>query len=126
MAYDEGLAGKMREALKGRRVLREVRMFGGICWMLNGNMICGVEKGRYMFRVGKEAEMHALSLDGASPMDITGTPMAGFVWVDPRSTVRLKDWVALATKYAGNLPPKAGGKSGPTGLKGASKRKKRA
>ena len=68
----------MRGALRSRRGIVEKKMFGGYCWMLNGNMLCGVEVGRYMFRVGKDLEAEALSLPGARPMDITGRPMRGY------------------------------------------------
>jgi len=71
----------MRRALVGRPGITEKKMFGGFCWMLHGNMLCGVEVGRYMFRVGKELESEALARPGSSPMDITGKPMRGFVWV---------------------------------------------
>ncbi len=54
MPYDPHLADRMRAALARRRSISERAMFGGFCWMLNGNMLCGVEVGRFMFRVGKE------------------------------------------------------------------------
>ena len=71
MAYDPHLLEEMRTALARRKGVVEKKMFGGYCWMLNGNMICGVEVGRFMFRVGKEQEAQALAQPGASPMDIT-------------------------------------------------------
>ena len=83
-------------------------MFGGYCWMLNGNMLCGVEVGRFMFRVGKEREAEALGRPGASPMDITGKPMRGFVWVQAEHAngADLTRWIALAEQYVGALPRK--------------------
>lgn len=83
-------------------------MFGGYCWMLRGNMLCGVEVGRFMFRVGKEQEVEALARPGASPMDITGKPMRGFVWVSARhaDSRQLASWINLAKKYVSHLPPK--------------------
>jgi TfoX/Sxy family transcriptional regulator of competence genes len=98
----------MRGALKGRRSIVEKKMFGGFCWMLRGNMLCGVEVGRYMFRVGKELESRALSRPGATPMDITGKPMRGFVWVSAAHAEgrQLASWIALAEQYVGSLPPK--------------------
>lgn len=76
--------------------------------MLHGNMLCGVEVGRFMFRVGKEQEAEALSRTGVRPMDITGRPMKGFVWVDASEAVGkgLDDWIELAARYVGDLPPK--------------------
>lgn len=81
MPHDPYLADRMRAALRRRAGITEKKMFGGYCWMLNGNMLCGVEVGRFMFRVGKTLEAHALARPGTSPMDITGRPMKGFVWV---------------------------------------------
>jgi hypothetical protein len=72
MPYDPHLAERMRAALHSRQGIVEKKMFGGCCWMLNGNMLCGVEVGRYMFRVGKELEREASARPGARPMDITG------------------------------------------------------
>lgn len=76
--------------------------------MLHGNMLCGVEVGRFMFRVGKEQEAEALSRPGARRMDITGKPMSGFVWVDATETAgkTLEAWIELAAHYVGGLPPK--------------------
>src|SRR5688572_3245908 len=98
----------MRLALSKRKGIEERRMFGGFCWMLNGNMLCGVEVGRYMFRVGKDLDQEALSRPGAAPMDITGRPMKGFVWVREKNTVgrELESWIDLATRYVSGLPPK--------------------
>lgn len=108
MPHDPHLAERLRHALAGRRDIQEKKMFGGFCWMLNGNMICGVEVGRYMFRVGKELEAEALARPGASPMDITGRPMRGFVWVraEHADGKALSDWIELAERYVGILPRK--------------------
>lgn len=108
MPFDADLANRMRGAMKRRRGISERKMFGGICWMLHGNMLCGVEVGRYMFRVGPALEAEALSRPGARPMDITGRPMRGFVWVDARTApeAELRRWIELATRFAGALPPK--------------------
>jgi hypothetical protein len=108
MPFDPTLAEAMRATLKRRRNIVEKKMFGGYCWMLKGNMLCGVEVGRYMFRVGKAQEAEALARPGARPTDITGKPMAGFVWVDAREATdkALLSWIDLATAYVGSLPPK--------------------
>lgn len=108
MAYDPPLAEMMREALAGRDGITEKKMFGGICWMLNGNMLCGVGKGQFMFRVGKEREAMALARPGARPMDITGRPMPGIAWVDAGAAIEagLESWIGLAAEFAGSLPPK--------------------
>ena len=108
MAWDEGLVARVRGALAGRQSIGEVRMFGGMCFTLNGNMLCGVDRARLMFRVGKDQYADAVSRPGARPMDITGKPMAGFVFVDPMQcdARTLKSWLDLAESYVAALPPK--------------------
>lgn len=106
MPHDTQLAERMRAAFHGREGVVEKKMFGGYCWMLDGHMICGVEVGRYMFRVGAEQEAAALARPGASPMDITGRPMRGFVWVaeEHAKGASLKSWIELAARHAATLP----------------------
>jgi len=106
--YDPELVERMPKAEGGRARVVRMKIFGGYCWMLNGNMLCGVEVGRYMFRVGKDQEREALARPGAKPMGITGKPMAGFVWVDSSGLTgrRLRAWIALAERYVGRLPQK--------------------
>lgn len=108
MPYDPQLAERMRAALRARAGVVEKKMVGGCCWMLHGNMLCGVEVGRFMFRVGKDHEAEALARSGARPMDITGRPMRGFVWVDASEALGrgLDAWIDLAARYVGGLPPK--------------------
>ena len=108
MPYDPVLADRMRTALQSRTGVVEKKMFGGYCWMLHGNMLCGVEVGRFMFRVGAAQESEALMRPGARPMDITGKPMKGFVWVDASATAgpALGTWIDLAASFVGGLPPK--------------------
>ncbi len=107
MPHDPKLAERMRHALSRRTGIVEKKMFGGYCWMLNGNMLCGVEVGRFMFRVGKELEAQALA-QGATRMDITGKPMRGFVWVaEPLARgAGLDGWIDLAAGYVESLPAK--------------------
>ncbi len=98
----------MSAALRLRSGITQEKMFGGYCWLLNGNMLCGVEVGRFMFRVGRALEAEALTRPGASPMDITGRAMKGFVWVraeEVKGTV-LEDWIDLAVRHVGFLPAK--------------------
>lgn len=108
MPYDPILADLMRAALRDYPGIVEKKMFGGYCWMLRGSTLCGVEVGRFMFRVGKELEAEALALHGASPMDITGKPMKGFVWVraDEATGKALRPRIDLAARYVGALPSK--------------------
>lgn len=108
MPHDPELAERMNGALGQRPDVVRKRMFGGYCWMLNGNMLCGVEVGRYMFRVRKEQERAALARPGAKPMDITGRPMAGFIWVSATGLTarQLRSWIKTAERYVGSLSPK--------------------
>jgi TfoX/Sxy family transcriptional regulator of competence genes len=108
MPYDPDLAEKMRSALQSLQGIEERKLFGGYWWMLNGNMLCGVEVGRYVFRVGKEQEAEALNHPGVTPMDITGRPMRGIVWVQAENTQgpALQQWIELATRFVSALPPK--------------------
>ncbi|MCP3972289.1 MAG: TfoX/Sxy family protein [Rhodobacteraceae bacterium] len=79
MVYDKGLAEILRDDLAGIPGVSERKMFGGLCFMLNGNMLCGVHKGGGMFRVGKGNEAKALAIDGAGPMQFTGRRMGGLI-----------------------------------------------
>ncbi len=107
---NEDLNSRLRAALKGKRGVAEKKMFGGLCFLLRGNMLCGTGKADFMFRVGKAQDAAALKRPGARPMDITGRVMAGFVWVDPAKcdARSLKAWVAMAERYVGALPAKNG------------------
>ena len=109
MPHDPHLAELMREALAEDPVgITERKMFGGVCWMLDGNMLCGVEVGRFMFRIGKDRTEEGLDRPGASIMDITGRPMRGLVWVDAEiaQTTGLLDWIKFASEFVSSLPPK--------------------
>lgn len=109
MSYDEKLAGRLRERLALRAGMSERRMFGGLCFLLHGNMLCGVVGEHLMFRVGKEKDQEALARPGARPMDFTGKAMAGFVFVDPTACpdpIHLDGWVDLAADHVAGLPEK--------------------
>lgn len=89
--------------------LAEKRMFGGICFLLNGNMLCGAGKDGYMVRIDRADAAKAERLPGGSPVVMNGRAMAGFYWVDPEAcdTKSLGRWLALAAAYVGALPAKA-------------------
>jgi TfoX/Sxy family transcriptional regulator of competence genes len=109
MAVDEGLVEILRDDLAQEVNITEKRMFGGLCFMLNGNMLCGVHKNGGMFRVGKAHEADALSISGARPMGFTGRPMAGFIDVEDEllgDDTRRLQMLALAKDYVGAMPPK--------------------
>jgi hypothetical protein len=105
---NEALAGRLRKAFAGRRNIAEKKMYGGVCFLLRGNMLCGMGEDKCMFRVGTEQDAAALKRPGAKPMDITGRFMNGFVWVDPArcDSRALKRWIAMADAYVGALPAK--------------------
>jgi TfoX/Sxy family transcriptional regulator of competence genes len=108
MPYDPHLADRMRATVAHRRGISERAMFGGFCWMLNGNILCGVEVGRFMFRVGKELETKALARPGAELIAFNGRRMGGLVWVGEEACRgrTLASWVELAARFVGSLPPR--------------------
>ena len=109
MAYDEGVAQRVREALAEQAGVAEKKMFGGIAFLLRGNMCCGVVGGDLMVRVGPDAYADALAEPHAREMDFTGRPMRGIVYVSPtgfESDQRLARWLARGTGFAGSLPAK--------------------
>lgn len=109
MAYDEKLAERVREVLERRRGVSEKKMFGGLAFLVNGHMACGVQGDDLMVRVGPDAYDSALKKAGARPMDFTGRPLKGMVYVGPRGHRRkpsLETWVEQGLSYARSLPPK--------------------
>jgi len=103
------LADRIREIVGGDPNVGEIRMFGGICFMLNGNMMVGTMRdGGLLSRVGDDQEAVALSMPGASRMNFTGREMKGFVIVaaDALDDAALKKWIAMASAYVGAMPPK--------------------
>ena len=108
MAYDERLAERVRDILAGQPGLRERKMFGGLTFMLDGNMCCGIVGNRLMLRLGADLAERALDRPHVHPMDFTGRPMTGMVYVAPQG-VRgraLRVWVEKAAGFARTLPPK--------------------
>ena len=109
MAYDEGLAERLREIFADRYDIDEKKMFGGIAFMLHGHMCCGVVNDTLMARVGPDQYDAALKRPYAREMDFTGRAMTGFVYVDApgfESDDDLQDWVALCERFINSLPPK--------------------
>jgi hypothetical protein len=109
MAYDEGLAQRVREALGELPGLTEMRMFGGIGFMLQGNLACGVQKDELIVRVGPERYQGALESPYTRPFDFTGRPMKGWVMVTSgglASDEDLEGWVQQGVDFALSLPPK--------------------
>ena len=109
MAYDEGLAEILRSDLADQPRVDEKRMFGGLCFMLDGHMLCGVHKDGGMFRVGKDRSDEALAIEGVSEMAFTGRKMGGLVDVTDEvlsDDARRGQLMALAKENVRGLPPR--------------------
>jgi TfoX/Sxy family transcriptional regulator of competence genes len=109
MAYNGKLADRIRKVLAGQQGLSERKMFGGIAFMLRGKMCCGVVKDDLVVRVGPKLYEEALAEAHARPMDFTGRPLRGFVFIAPaghKTDQALAKWVRRAVKFARSLPPK--------------------
>jgi TfoX/Sxy family transcriptional regulator of competence genes len=108
VAYDEALAERVREQLGGEAALTERKMFGGIAWMLAGNMAVGLMKDGLLVRLGEEAEAAAEEPHASTPM-MGSRPMKGMVLVAPEGVEtggQLAAWVARGRDVARSLPPK--------------------
>jgi TfoX/Sxy family transcriptional regulator of competence genes len=109
MAYDEGLATRVRDVLGDRPGLVEKTMFGGLAFLVHGNMACGVRGDDLMVRVSPEVADAALAEPGVRPFDMTGRPMKGWLLVTPDGHAEdddLRRWVDRSLAHAGSLPPK--------------------
>lgn len=103
MAYDTALADRVTDLFTARRVRFETKaMMGGLCFMVDGKMCVGVEKARLMVRLDPAVEAAALAQPGCHPMDFTGRPMKGYVFVHPEaceSESQLRHWLTLALDF---------------------------
>ena len=109
MAFDESLAGGIRDVLADKLNIEEKKMFGGVGFLLNGNMLVGVWKASLIVRVGPDAYEEALLEPNVKEFDITGRPMTGWVLVEPEGVGeddQLKDWIERANKFVETLPAK--------------------
>ncbi len=109
MAFSEELADRIRELLEHRVELTERKMFGGIAFMLKGNMCVGVMNDDLLVRVGREAMDELMKGPYVKPMDFTGRTMSGFILVEPQATdddASLEEWVERGASFADSLPPK--------------------
>ena len=110
MSYDETLASRIRAVLGDRTDVVEKKMFGGLCFMVGGAMCCGLTKADFMVRFGSDQYDDALAQPHARPMDFTGRPLAGMVYVAPeglRTRPTLAKWVGRGVTFVSSLPPKA-------------------
>lgn len=109
MAYDEGLAQRIRELLEDDPDFQEKRMFGGVCFLIRGNMAGGIIGEELIIRVGKEAYPEALKRPHTRKFDITGKALAGWVMVSQEgheTDEGLSAWLEQGVRYARSLPPK--------------------
>jgi TfoX/Sxy family transcriptional regulator of competence genes len=109
MAFDQGLAERIRDLLLPRQGITEKKMFGGLAFMLNGYMFVGILGDTLMARVGPEAYAEALRQPHTREMDFTGKPMKGYVYVAPagiESDAALETWVNLCAQFVESFPPK--------------------
>lgn len=109
MAYDDRLAERVREVLANEPKVTEKRMFGGLCFMVSGNMCCGIVDEALMARVGAAQYAECLVLPYAREMNFTGTPLMGIVYVDPKGIAKdadLKDWIGRCLNFTKALPGK--------------------
>jgi TfoX/Sxy family transcriptional regulator of competence genes len=110
VSYDEKLADRIRRALGPRDDIEERKMFGGIAFLRDGRMFCGIAKDDLMVRVGPAGYEAALERPHVRPMDFTGRPMKGYVFVAPegrRTDAALRAWVELSASFVGTLPARA-------------------
>lgn len=109
MAYDEGLAHRVWAILSDKPGIVEKKMFGGVGFMLDGNMACGVNKDDLIVRVGPDKYEQTVIQPHVRPFDFTGRPMKGWVMVGPDGVSAdkdLQDWVMQGITFARSLPPK--------------------
>lgn len=109
MAFDPGLAQRVREVIGDRADVSERRMFGGLAFLVDGKMFVGVQDSTLMARVGPERHDDAMSMPHVRVMDFTGRPMRGYVYLDPpaiEDDAALAKWVNWCLAYVAALPLK--------------------
>ena len=108
MAYSENLVERIRSQLNDTSFV-EKKMFGGMGFLLNGNMACGVNKDNLIVRIDPEKQNTLLKKPYAKPFDLTGKPMKGWMLVEAngvKSDKQLSTWVKEGVEFASTLPPK--------------------
>jgi hypothetical protein len=109
MAFDEALAARLRAALGGVKGVEERMMFGGVAFLVRGNMCVGVHEDALVARLAPEEAEEALEAPFAKPFAVTGRPMQGWILVEPpglKTKHMLTLWVDRAKSYVRTLPPK--------------------
>ena len=108
MAYDEQFATRVRTLLKGQRAIVEKKMFGGLAYLSNGKMFAGILDSDLVVRVGPETNDEALKKPHTRPMDFTGRPMKGYIYVSPdgvNTPAQLRKWLVRGLTFVASLPP---------------------
>jgi hypothetical protein len=126
MAYDETLAERVRAALAGRDDVVEKRMFGGVAFMVRGHMSCGIVASTLMVRLAPVDADALVNERHVRPMDFTGRPMRGFLYIDPdgiKTAAMLQRWIERATTYVEAQPVKVRPQAAPQS-KHAARRKR--
>jgi TfoX N-terminal domain len=116
MAYDEGLAIRVRELLDGETGLAELQMFGGLAFLLDGTMACGVRGHDLLVRVDPAMHEAHVAEAGVRPDDLTGRPVKGWLLVEPTGLGNdddLRRWVGRGVAYARSLPPNRPSRAAP-------------
>jgi hypothetical protein len=109
MAYSESLALRVRQVLSSRHGIIEKKMFGGVCFLLNGNICVGVWKNSLIARIGPISYEEAVKEDYVREFDVTGRPMKGWVMVEPdgiENDEQLSEWVRRSEEFVSMLPAK--------------------
>src|SRR5579884_1171688 len=109
MAFSESLAERIRQRLARRKNIEEKKMFGSVCFLLNGNLLVGVWKDSFIARLGPDEGDEALKEPNVKEFDITGRPMRNWVLVAPEGVQddeQLSAWIGRAVKFVGALPAK--------------------
>ena len=109
MAYDEGTVERIRDYLGEEPNITEKNMFGGVAFLLNGNMCCGVNKDDIVLRVGNDMAAEIVEEDHVRPCDFTGRIIKSMVMIDPdgyESDAALHRWVDISLEFNRGLPPK--------------------
>lgn len=123
MAMDEKLTKHVRAALTDVDRVREVKMFGGMGFMLNGNMIAAASDRGLLVRVGEVGEAEALARPGAEPMSMNGRVMKGYIRITGSLDARsVKSWLRLARAFVETLPSKKQGAKQKSAKKKSSRR----
>jgi len=110
MAYDEGLATRIRDILMHHPDAEEKKMFGGLCFMIAKHMCCGIIGDTLIVRVGPKNYEMLLAKPSAKEMDFTGRAMKGMIYVDPEGIsedAELDEWIMYCLEFVERLPPKA-------------------